>query len=152
MSKYYRTGADQLTTILLNFPSAINAHGIAMTALTVATDPDGTNSAGPAVRIQGSMGEIQVYGPIYRPTKYRIIGKGDGTGGPQVQDFEVPIPGGHGMFWEADACARCLRDKKLECETLSWEESIVIMDVMDQVRTQNDLKYPEAIESTVYRG
>lgn len=51
------------------------------------------------------------------------------------------------MYWEADEVARCLRDGKLQSEVMSWEESIVIMEVMDEVRKQNGLVYPEKIES-----
>ncbi|KLJ10135.1 oxidoreductase [Blastomyces silverae] len=54
------------------------------------------------------------------------------------------------MYWEADEAARCVRDGKLESETMSWEESLVIMDVMDEVRRQGGLKYPDEIESTEY--
>jgi hypothetical protein len=54
------------------------------------------------------------------------------------------------MYWEADECARCLRDGKLESEGLSLKESLVIMEVMDEVRKQNDLVYPANIESTEY--
>jgi hypothetical protein len=54
------------------------------------------------------------------------------------------------MFWEADEVARCVRDGKLESEGLPWDESIAIMEVMDKVRQQGDLTYPEGIESTEY--
>jgi len=54
------------------------------------------------------------------------------------------------MFWEADEAARCMRDGKLQSEGLDWEESTVIMEVMDQVREQGGLKYPEEIETTEY--
>ena len=92
-------------------------------------------------------------GPAYRPTTYTLIpAKSDARGA--LADFQLQrvtrdIPG-HGMFWEADECARCLRDGKLESEELSWEESIVIMETMDEVRRQNGLRYPEAIESTEF--
>jgi hypothetical protein len=54
------------------------------------------------------------------------------------------------MFWEADEAARCIRDGKLESETLSWEESVIIMETMDEVRKQGGLQYSELIESTVF--
>lgn len=57
---------------------------------------------------------------------------------------------GRGMYWEADECARCIRDGKLESEDLSLQESLVMMEVMDEVRKQNNLRYPEKIESTEY--
>jgi hypothetical protein len=154
LNKYEKTGVDQLTTIVCTFPN-IPAHGIATTKLLVSHDPDGTNSAGAAIRIQGTEGEIQVMGPAYRPTHYRIIGKAEDRRKAKksiVQEVDVPIPGGHGMFWEADEAARCLRDGKLESETLDWEEIVVIMEAMDTVRRQNGLVYPEEVESTVFRG
>jgi hypothetical protein len=54
------------------------------------------------------------------------------------------------MYWEADECARCIREGKLESEDLPLQESLVMMEVMDEVRKQNGLVYPENIESTEY--
>lgn len=77
--------------------------------------------------------------------------------GDKVEKFDYPIPTdpdgenwGHGMFWEADEAARCVRDGKKESETLSWNESILIMETMDEVRRQGGLEYPELIETSVY--
>jgi len=157
----YKTGADELTSVLLNWPGQ-NTQGFASTSLRVATQPDGEGSpaAGPAAKIQGTKGEIQVFGPIYRPQLYRVIKVGGKRG--DVEDVHCPIPKdkerkgkgdegvGHGMFWEADEAARCLRDGKLESDTLNWEESIAIMEAMDEVRKQGGLVYPELIETAVY--
>lgn len=113
--------------MLLSFPAAPGstsstsaprhtAHGIALTNFRVATDPDGFNTARPAIRIQGTKGEVQVDGPAFRPTVWRFIqasGDRDPQGGRRneegVKETVCEIPG-HGMFWEADECARCLRD------------------------------------------
>jgi predicted dehydrogenase len=137
--------------------------GIATTGMRVATQPDGEGSpaSGPAVRIQGSKGEIQVFGPIFRPLLYRVFKSGSKIG--EYEEVKCPIPDdaerdnreggkgwGHGMFWEADEAARCLRDGKQESEGLGWEESVVIMETMDEIRKQGDLKYPELIETAVY--
>ena len=163
INKYDKTGADEMTSIILQFEKQ-KSMGIATTALRVATTPDGEGSpaAGPACRIQGSKGEIQVIGPLYRPEHYRVLKVGGKRG--ELEDVACPIPKdknrdgrdgdpegwGHGMAWEADEAARCLRDGKLESETLSWDESILIMDVMDEVRKQGGLTYPELIETAVY--
>ncbi|KAJ0423838.1 hypothetical protein BJY00DRAFT_277521 [Aspergillus carlsbadensis] len=156
ITPYHLTGADEATTILLTFPTSTPANpehpgesqAVASTHIRVWTDPDQQNSARPAIRIQGTKGEIQVDGPAFRPEVYRLIPtKGEG----EIQEKKFTFPAdGKGMYWEADEVARCLRDGKLESETLSWEESIVIMDVMDEARRQNGLTYPEKIESTVY--
>ncbi|KAK4493964.1 hypothetical protein PRZ48_015150 [Zasmidium cellare] len=165
--KKYRTGADEQTSILLTFPreEGGDAHGIATTGLRTASDPDKKGSAGPAIRVQGSKGEIQVFPPAYRPTKTKLV-LHDGT----VEEREFPQPGpdkskgwkngfggdwnpdgeGHGMFWEADECAYALRDGRKEGQYESLQESLVIMKVMDEVRKQNNLVYPEKIETTEY--
>ena len=67
----------------------------------------------------------------------------------RVEEFDCPIPG-QGMFWEADECARCVRDGKGESEGMGWEESVVVMETMDEVRRQGGVRYPEKIESTEY--
>jgi predicted dehydrogenase len=164
IAKYEKTGADEQTTILLQWAKN-KSMGIATTSLRVATQPDGEGSpaSGPAVRIQGTKGEIQVFGPIFRPEEYRVIKVGGKRG--EVEVVHSPIPKdkerqgrkgeegegwGHGMFWEADEAARCLRDGKKESEILSWEESILIMDTMDEVRKQGGLVYPDLIETAVF--
>lgn len=164
INKYEKTGADEMTSMILQFEKN-QSMGIATTNLRVATQPEEGDSGitGPAVRIQGTKGEIQVFGPIFRPTKYRVIKAGAKKD--EIEEVECPIPKdkerpgkkgeeaegwGHGMFWEADEAARCLRDGKLESESLEWEESIVIMEAMDETRKQGNLVYPELIETAVY--
>ena len=159
ISKYPQTGADESTSIILHFPAgpagAPYAHGIATTNLRVAADPDGRGSAGAAIRIQGTKGEIQVFHPAYRPTTYQIIRNEavaqEGTGRPLVEKHVVEMPGGgRGFMYEADEVARCIGAGKLESETLGWEESVVIMRVMDEVRKQNGLVYPDKLETLDY--
>ena len=72
-----------------------------------------------------------------------------GEGKAHVKEVECEIPG-HGMFWEADEAARCVRDGKLQSEGMGWEESVVIMETMDEVRRQGGLVYPESIETLDY--
>lgn len=149
----YRTGADESTSIICQFPKHRSV-GIATTSLRIATDVDGHYTGGPAIRIQGSKGEIQVTGPAYRPTEYKVI-KSDANG--KVEVVTCPIPTdprrnnwGHGMFWEADECARCLRDGKKESASMPWSESIAIMEVMDSALKQGGVTYPELITTDVF--
>lgn len=151
----YRTGVDEMTTVVLQFPRH-GSQGIGLTNLRVGTDPDGHNSAGAAIKIQGALGEIDVMGPAYRPLQYRVVKK---DGGGQVEVVDCPVPqdrdstrswGGHGMFWEADECARCVRDGKLESETLPWSESVVIMEVMEAALKQGGVEYPDRITTDVF--
>jgi hypothetical protein len=170
-----RTGADESTTILLDFPISApsrsrNTHGIATTAMRVHFDhARDTVSESPTVRIQGDKGEIQVFGPIYKPQRFRyvIIHKttflncqslmrvshsviyAEGSKPTEVHAFD--FPGGiHGMAWEGDDAARCWLAGKLESEVMPWDESIAIMEVCDEVRRLGGLKYPDNIETTQY--
>lgn len=159
MTHYPGTGADEHTTILLQFPHAPPtgthpSHAMASTGLRTSTDPDRRNTTRPAIRIMGTKGEIAVDGPAFRPMSYRFIpykDSGEPGSTPPVEEREFSFPGnGHGMYYEADEAARCWRDGKLESEGLTWEESTVIMEVMDEVRKQGGLKHPESIETTKY--
>ncbi|KAI7241876.1 NAD(P)-binding protein [Hortaea werneckii] len=164
----YSTGVDEQTSMLLSFPPTDargEAHGIATTGMRTAADPEGNGKAGPSIRVQGEKGEIQVFHPAYRPTRTKLI-LTDGT----IEEKNWPQPGpgkdsgwkngfggdfqpdgeGHGMFWEADECAHALKEGRKEGKYESLEESLVIMKVMDEVRRQNGMTYPQKIETTDY--
>ena len=153
---FKETGVDEDTTVLLSFPTTAptnsfdrSSHGVAMAAFRLMTDPDQRSSAGPAIRIQGTKGEIQIDHPAYRPERYRIVPQKLDGQAVVVREIQHAFPGdGHSMYWEADEAARCIRDGKIESEIMPWTESILVMKVLDEVRRQNDLVYPEAIETT----
>lgn len=152
-----RTGADEATTMLLDFPVSTptgksRAHGIATAGLRTHFDHGrDTKQATPAVRIFGDKGEIQVFGAIYRPSRYRITYAKDGDKQQPDEDKTFEFPGGiHGMSWEADEAARCFLAGRLESESMPWSESITIMETMDEVRRLGGLTYPEIIETTKY--
>ncbi|KAB8303824.1 hypothetical protein EYC80_005197 [Monilinia laxa] len=158
VQKYEKTGVDEQTSIILQFPKHKSV-GIATTGMRVATQPDAHGAASkdeaPSVRIQGTKGEIQVFGPAYRPLRYRVFKNANEAGAFESVDCAIPADParenwGHGMAWEADEVGRCLRDGKKESEGLDWRESEVIMEVMDEVRRQGGLKYSEEIESDVF--
>lgn len=152
INKYDHTGADDNTTVVVSFPKH-KTMGIATTSLRAASDIDGKGTSGPAIRIQGTEGEIQVMGPAYQPKQYKVIRKSKPG---EIEVVDCPIPQdkarnwGHGMFWEADEAARCLRDGKHESETLPWAESVVIMEVMEEALKQGNVEYPELITTDVF--
>ncbi|RPA77474.1 NADP:D-xylose dehydrogenase [Ascobolus immersus RN42] len=134
----YRTGVDAEATVLLHFPTST---GIASTSLRIDTDPNNTGL--PCARIQGTKGEIQISHPAYKPESYTIVIKGE-----EEKRVEKKIEGQHGMAWEADECARCIRDGKKESEVMGLEESLAMMEVLDRVREIGGVKYPDSIETT----
>lgn len=147
MTKSEATGVDIMTTVLLEFPhsapsGASVAQGIATTAFTVRSDPDGKHTAGAAVRLYGTKGEVQIFGPIYRPERYKIVMH---DGEVIEKDFEIPC-GAYGMFWEADEAARCIRDGRTESETMPWEESLLVAELLDKARDMGGLVFPGVAE------
>lgn len=149
----YDTGADEMTSFILQFAKH-KSMGIGMTGFRVGSGVDYEFTGGPAIRIQGSLGEIQVLGPAFKPSAYQIIMR-DGCG--QITTVQCPIPKdadrgnwGHGMYWEADECARCIRDGKLESHIIPLDESIVVMEIMDAALQQGEVRYPNHITTDTY--
>jgi hypothetical protein len=177
------TGADENSAIVVRFPKS-GTLGVASSSFRWASCPktgyadDDANTSnagdstaddtstpgplpggplGPSIRIQGSLAEIQVFGPAHRPRKYRVVP----TTGAPLRDaprlVDCPIPAdparggwGNGMFWEADECARCVRDGRRESATMPLAESVLIMDVMEAALRENGVRYPDAVTSAAY--
>ncbi|GAB1195920.1 hypothetical protein APSETT444_005185 [Aspergillus pseudonomiae] len=138
--KYTPTGVDETTTVVVTFPES-QTQGVATASLRLTSDP-----TDPGVRILGDRGQIQVFGPAARPLS--IVRIAYGEEGPEVverKDFEIPV--GHGLFWEADACAQYLAEGKTESDLMPLEETLLIMEVMDRVREQDGIKYPVEVEA-----
>ncbi|GKZ28446.1 hypothetical protein AbraIFM66950_007114 [Aspergillus brasiliensis] len=146
-------GVDESTTILMTFPaqsaSLVSVQAIASASLRATGDPDGHT---PVVRIQGDRGEIQVYGRPWCPSKYRIIKREQRFGMiGEAGEFEYRIPGGgHGLCFEADEVARCVRDGRLESASMPWKESVAVMEILDAVRRAHGLSFPDIIEADEY--
>lgn len=151
------TGADETTTVLLHFPGS-GAHAVASTSIVVGTTPNKAYPSPDAVRIQGTLGDLTVdYAP--RPRRYTLTPASSASRGTLAHfEYEVVtqyenIPGnGHGMFWEADECARCVRDGEMESEVCGLEESESLMRVLDCVRGQGGVVYPAWMESAEISG
>lgn len=142
------TGVDEFTNASFLFEkSRVNA--TMQCNMTVKSDKEAV------VRIQGDLGDVTVQWPPYRPESFTIYRK-EATDGAEVtrmsepsskgdkKSFEIP---GHGMFWEADEVARCLRDGKLESSIVPLDESIATMTIMDTMRAQNGFRYSDKLEA-----
>ncbi|KAE8370480.1 hypothetical protein BDV27DRAFT_140401 [Aspergillus caelatus] len=138
--KYTPTGVDETATVIVTFPES-KTQGIATASLRVTSDP-----TDPGVRILGDKGQIQILGPAARPLSIAVVAYGEGS--PKIverKDFKIPV--GHGLFWEADACARYLAKGNTESDLMPLDETLLIMDVMDRVREENGLRYPADVEA-----
>ncbi|KAJ1306434.1 hypothetical protein OPQ81_007437 [Rhizoctonia solani] len=140
---HHETGVDVQTTAILNF-SKLGAQAILSSSVEVPTPRE------QVVLIQGTKGDVVVpLIPPGRPTKYYIRvrreEKRNADYDETVKTFDIP---GHGLFWEADECARCLAQGEIESSRMPLDESILAMDILDEIRRQAAIKFPSDIEST----
>tara|TARA_R110002003_G_scaffold120_2_gene10605 strand:- start:12206 stop:13480 length:1275 start_codon:yes stop_codon:yes gene_type:complete len=152
VAKYKDTGCDEQTTVLLDFGGS---HGVATTSIRVASTPNVEYNTQDDIRIQGTLGDLTVnYAP--RPRTYTLTPASSASRGTpgafkhETKEFDDGPGGGHGMFWEADECARCVRDGRLQSDVIGWKESEEVLRVMDEVRKQHDIVYPGSLEKTEY--
>lgn len=159
---------DETTTMILTFPRDVSAggdaHAIAITSMRVGNfkhDP----SPPPSVRIQGELGEIQLFRVAQNPNHTKLL-LADGT----VEEKTWPKPGpgkgsgwyngfahhrnpegeGQGMFWEADEAAFALIEGRKEGRHVGLDETVQVMETLDEVRRQCGLRYSDKIETTEY--
>ncbi|KAK7207667.1 hypothetical protein BZA70DRAFT_287017 [Myxozyma melibiosi] len=94
------------------------------------------------IRVQGSKGEMII--PIHASRPEKIIVNLEGNGmNTRTYNYDIP---GQGLFWEADAVARDIRDGKKEDDLYPLEECIFAMELMDEIRLQTGLKFPDDVE------
>lgn len=65
----------------------------------------------------------------------------------QTYDFSKRPGGMWGFGWEADEVFRCIRAGKIESERMPWRDTVLMMQVFDEIRSQGGLVYPESIET-----
>lgn len=90
----------------------------------------------PAFRIMGSKGRITIHPPLFNPTKMTITNADQ-----EDETIEIPFKG-NGYNYEIAEVMQCLRESKLESEVMPLDETLEIMETLDQIRAQWNLKYP----------
>lgn len=121
-----RTGVDEQASMVLGY-------GYGQTAsLTCAVR---VNTPQDAV-IVGTNGSIRVHPPFWKATAATLSVDGK-------NDLEAVMPHkGNGYEYQAEEVMRCLREGHKESDVMPLDESIAIMQTMDQIRSQWNLKYP----------
>ena len=120
------SGVDATTSAVLHFSSGAQAQ--INTTLTTKTPCTAT--------IIGTKGRLEIDGDFYTPTSMRVIIPGNSI-------REIPRNyDGHGIREQALYFERALLEGKIDSELLPLEESLAIMEAMDEIRSQIDLKYP----------
>jgi dihydrodiol dehydrogenase / D-xylose 1-dehydrogenase (NADP) len=94
------------------------------------------------VHIFGTEGRIEVHKTFNNPTKVTING--------QTIEHALPEPNAdyfygnsQGLIYEMQCIRECLLKGDNECSTMTLEHSQIIMEIMDEVRRQVGVVYPE---------
>ncbi len=120
-----QTGVDEQAAVVLGYaggPLAVLSFGVRTTTPHEAT-------------IYGTDGWIRIHSPWWKPTRMTLRSRND------EQLIEGPVQGDP-MHYEADEVMACLRAGKTESDVMPLDESLAIMETMDEIRSQWRLKYP----------
>ncbi len=120
------TGVDEQASMVLGFGNGQTA------SLSCAVR---VNTPHQAV-IMGTKGTIRIHAPFWCTTGAILQVEGE-------EDVEFSMPHkGNGYEYQAEEVMRCLRDGKGESSVMPLDESVAIVQTMDQIRSQWNLKYP----------
>ncbi|MGC8633241.1 MAG: Gfo/Idh/MocA family protein [Candidatus Limnocylindrales bacterium] len=125
------TGVDAQCSAILRYASG--AHAVVHTTLEVNT-PSGAVVA-------GTRGRIELSGPLYDPWSVRLV-RGPNPGAEVLEELHHAGEPGHGWAREAAEVGRCLAAGLLESPRMPLDESVSIMETLDEIRRQIGLRYP----------
>lgn len=119
-------GIDEQDAILLRH------EGDAIASLYVSLKAN----ASPEVTILGDRGSIFVHAPLFAPTKLTVSVDGE-------TDELMDLPfSGNGYQFQAIEAARRIREGQTESDIMPLDETLQIMETMDEIRQQIGLRYP----------
>jgi predicted dehydrogenase len=87
--------------------------------------------------IYGEKGTIVFNNWWFMPVPIRIVTQ---------EGKEIPVPlkfEGNGYNYEATELVKCLEQGKIQSEIMSWDNSLLLIDVLDAIRKEIGLVYPD---------
>lgn len=87
--------------------------------------------------VYGDLGKIVIEEPWYKPTSMVVH-----IAGEDPKRIEMPLDGFNGYEFEAREVMKCLDAGKLESPVVPLDESISIIETLDELRRQWGFKYP----------
>lgn len=141
-------GIDVASSVLLFYPES-GKQGILTSSTLAKTGVD-------FCRVEGSGGHLIISGPgASMPDKITVVRKKEGGQDmgdkkEMVEDEELKevfnfeeISGGKGFYYEADAIAHYIAQGKLESDIIPLQESLRLLEIMDNVRSQGGARFPQ---------
>lgn len=122
------TGVDRQTAIVLGFDGGRQA------VLHAALDTRGPNRA----TILGTAGSIEIDAVWYTPTTFTVLD----AAGALIDTFDEPV-NGRGMHFQAVELERLVAEGRTGGSIMAPEETVRVMETLDEVRRQIGLTYPQ---------
>ncbi|XP_053308219.1 trans-1,2-dihydrobenzene-1,2-diol dehydrogenase-like [Spea bombifrons] len=128
----HETGVDETVSIILQYPRKRQA---ILTSTIVTTLPN-------QAAITGTKGNIQIPSLMWCPTSLIVNGK----------ETQFPLPpttknihfiNSTGLSYEAEHVRQCLLKGLKESPVMSWEDSKLLVSIMDEIRKQIGVTYPQ---------
>lgn len=126
MAELGETGVDEQAAMILGYDGGQLA--MSHTAIRTSTVHESV--------IMGTDGLIRIHSPSWAPTKMTVK-----RSGKDVEEVYIPFEG-NGYNYEADEVHRCLRAGVLESDVMPLDETLSLMQTMDDIRAQWGMKYP----------
>ncbi len=122
------TGVDEQESIILQYSEGRQA--VLFATLRSFTPGDAL--------IMGSEGYLRIRGPLFRPERLILVRKG------KEKTIQVPLEG-NGYNYEAQEAVNCILQGKTESSQMPLEHTIQVMEIMDAIRMQWKMRYPQEI-------
>jgi predicted dehydrogenase len=88
--------------------------------------------------ISGTLARIELDGEFYQPTRVRLVS----PSGVSIVGEPPLLTGHHGLAYEAAHFAQLVSDGFTESPQLPLDETVAIMEVLDEIRAQVRVRYP----------
>lgn len=121
------SGLDAQTSMVLSYDDG--AHAVLTTTLNART----ANRAA----INGTRARVDIDDVWYAPTSFSLYNGGS----TRPERFESPRIGA-GLRYQAITVGEMLREGRTECPLMPLDESVAVMEVMDEVRRQTGVRFP----------
>ena len=128
------TGVDLMTSAIFKYDNGKQA------SLTTSMEIFGSVAA----TVAGTLGRIDIDTAFYEQTSFTVfetdLSRGEGWP-KKVSRYEAKIEG-RGMQYQALEVERCIRAGLTESPIMTLDETVSIMETMDEIRSQTGVKYP----------
>lgn len=123
-SRFYKTGVEIQTSMIFEYP---DAQAILYSGYTSKSEMK--------AEISGSKGAIFLHPQWHVPQGYSVEKEG------KIRDFELPT-NGKGYTYEIEEVHLCLKAGKLQSDLWSHQNSLDLIQILDDVRKQTGVVFP----------